>query len=306
MQNEIDPGLVQTFVRVIQGGSFSEAARREGLAPSSVSRQITALESLLDVRLLHRSTRQLTLTEAGAALYQRASALFEELDEAYDAATRFNTAIRGSLRVSVPPAFGLRWISPLIPEFLRAYPELKLDIALQDRFVDLVGEGFHVAIRAGHLNPSALIAKRLADNNRILCAGPGYLRRSGCPQTPAALADHNCLSFRYVDATAEWRFRKDGVEQTIAIDGSLESNNGNLLLEAVENDIGIALLPHWMAADSLRAQRCRRVLADYEVTATDFDSSIHALYESRQFLPAKVRAFLNFLEGKFSPAPPWA
>ncbi len=301
----IDPRLVQMFVRVVEAGSFSEAARREGCTPSSVSRQMTALEEALGVRLLQRTTRQLSLTEAGSVLQQRAGNLFDELQDVYEATTQLSTTIRGTLRISTPPAFGMRYISPLIAEFLQKCPHLRLDLGLQDRFVDVIGEGFDLAIRSGHVLSSSLIAKRLASNERVLVASPEYLHQRGVPSQPEDLTEHDCLAFRYVDSTNEWRFRKAGQETTVPISGRLESNNGLLLLSAVENHLGIALLPLWMAADSLKSGSCQRILAEVEVTATDFDSAIYALYESRRHLPAKVQVFLNFLQSKFSPLPPW-
>ena len=297
-KSNIDPKWVQAFVRVVRAGSFSESARREHCAPSSESRQIKSLEEGLGVRLLQRTTRRLSLTEAGKALFDKASGLFDEFEVAFEAVTQFTAVIRGRLRVTTPPAFGLRYIAPLIPEFLQTYPEIQIDIALQDRFVDVIGEGFDLAIRAGHLSSGSMIAKRLATNERILCASSSYLVKAGLPSRPRDLGEHNCLVFRYVDSRNEWRFRQGSREQSVPIRGNLESNNGDLLLQAVEGGVGIALLPGWLAADSLRKGKCIRVMKNYQITATNFDSSIYALYESRRYRPLKIETFLKFLQEK--------
>ena len=299
-----DPKRVEVFVRAVEYGSFSALARAWRVKPSSVSRQIATLEEELGVALLSRTTRKLSLTEAGAVLFERARVLLEDLDDAYRAAAEFTDMPQGRLRLSTPVAFGRRYVAPLLESFLTAHPGLALEVTMLDRYVDLVGEGFDAAIRAGHVRDDGLVARRLAPNDRILCASPDYLARHGTPTDPEALGAHQALVFRYVDATDIWRLRKDGVIQSVTVQGRVASNNGDLLLEAVRQGLGIALLPEWLAADAIAAGHAVQVLTAYEATATDFDAHLHLLFPSRRLLPAKVRALVRFLEDAFSP-PPW-
>ncbi|MGF1510655.1 MAG: LysR family transcriptional regulator [Myxococcota bacterium] len=302
-----DPRRVQVFVRAVELGSFSELARAWGVKPSSVSRQVGSLEDELGVRLLQRTTRKLHLTEAGTLLYERAKAALEDLEEAFRSASEFNPAPRGELRISAPVAFGRRYIAPLVKGFMVEYPEIALQVFFHDRFVDLVGEGYDAVVRAGHVRDEGLVARRLARNFRILCASPVYLETHGEPRVPQDLKAHEALRFRYVDATDEWRFRKCGTRtatEAVRVHGRLASNNGDLLLQAAVDGLGIALVPEWLAVDELRAGRVRRLLSEFEVTATDFDSELHLLFPSRRHLPAKMRALIGYLETAFR-SPPW-
>lgn len=299
-----DPRRLEVFVRAVELGSFSALARAWQVKPSSVSRQVGHLEEALGVRLLARTTRQLRLTDAGAQLYERARVALDDLDEAMRSAAEYAATPRGHLRLSTPVAFGRRYVAPLIAPFLGRFPNLQLEVAFHDRFVDLVGEGYDVALRAGHIRDEGLVARRLAPNDRVVVASRDYLRRRGRPETPDAIADHDALVFQYVDATDVWRFRRNGEVSEVRVRGRLASNNGDLLLRAAVDGAGVALVPRWLAAEALAAHHVEAVLTDFEVTATDFDSHLHVLYPSRRFLPANVRVLLAYLYEQFAP-PPW-
>ena len=299
-----DPRRVEMFVRAVELGSFSALARAWRIKPSSVSRQIGALEQELGVRLLARTTRRITLTEAGIALFEGAKESLDQLDEACRAAAEFTSSPRGRIRLSTPVTFGRRYVGPLLADLLERYPGLELEIAFHDRFVDVVREGYDVAIRAGHVRDEGLVARTLADNERVLVASPEYLAREGEPKVPSDLRTHSCLVFRYVDATDAWRFRQGGVVETVVVTGPVASNNGDLLVDSAVAGLGVVLAPRWLVADVLAAAQVRRLLATYEVTATDFDSKVNLLYPSRRFLPGKVRVFCDFLVERFTP-PPW-
>ncbi len=300
----MDPKRVEVFVRSVELGSFSALARAWRVKPSSVSRQVAALEDELGVALLSRTTRKLSLTEAGAVLFERARIILDDLDDAGRTAAEYTSTAQGKLRLSAPVALGRRYVAPLIGPFLAAHPGLDLEIDLHDRYVDLVGEGYDAAIRAGHVRDDGLVAKKLARNDRILCASPDYLKRQGAPRTPEALEAHDAVVFRYVDATDVWRLRRGDQVRAVRVRSRVASNNGDLLMEATVQGLGVALVPAWLAAEALETGRVERVLTEYDVTATDFDAHLHLLFPSRRLLPAKVRVLVAFLESAFSP-PPW-
>ena len=288
----------------VEHGSFSSLARAWKVKPSSISRQVSQLEEELGVRLLARTTRQLHLTEAGTLLYERAKAALDDLDDAFRSAAEFSSAPRGRLRLSAPVAFGRRFIAPIIKPFLDRYEHLQLEVAFLDRFVDLVGEGYDAAVRAGHVRDEGVVARRLAPNNRVLVASPDYLQRRSVPAEPNDLVQHDALVFQYVDATNELRFRRAGQISRVTVNAKVSSNNGDLLVQTAVDGVGVGLLPYWLAADALTSGALVSVLSDYEVTATDFDADLHLIYPSRRFVPAKVRVLLAFLEEHLNP-PPW-
>ena len=300
-----DPRSIETFVRAVELGSFSALARAWNVKPSSISRRIGALEEELGVRLLARTTRKLSPTEAGQRLYERARACLNELDDALRAAAELTEVPRGRLRVSAPIAFGQRYLAPLLSAFYADHPEVELELGLHDRYVDLVGEGWDVAIRAGHVRDESLVARRLAPNDRVLVASPSYLDARGRPSTPRDLAEHAALRFRYVDSDDRWWFRRGEDAERVAVSGPVASNSGELLIAAAGAGLGITLVPRWLAFAALCEGRVEAVLPDWEVTATDFDSQLNLLYPSRRLLPAKVRTFVGFLTRAFDP-PPWA
>ncbi len=285
------------FVRTVREGSFSAAARALDLTPSAVSKQIGRLEDSLAVRLFNRTTRRLSLTEEGAAFYERASRILADLDDAAASISSLRAVPRGRLRVTMPSGFGVIHLLPVLPAFYARYPEVALEIDLNDRFVDMVEEGFDVALRIGDLSDSSLIGRRLAANRRVLAAAPGYLDGVAPPQTPADLATHNCLVYTYRAQRHDWHLVDEaGAETVVTVGGTLETNNPMMLRGAALAGIGMVLLPLWLIGPDLKAGRLRRVLPDYHWP----DSAIQVVYPPGRHLSARVRCFIDFLVERFA------
>ncbi|WP_119458837.1 LysR family transcriptional regulator [Rhodospirillaceae bacterium SYSU D60014] len=292
---------MQAFARVAELGSFSAAARQLGLAKSVVSKLVMGLENHLGARLLNRTTRRLSLTEAGVTYYEACARILGAVEEADLSVSRLQAIPRGRLKVNASMSFGFLHLAPAIPDFLARYPELQIDLTLNDRFVDLVDGGYDVAVRIGALADSSLIARKLAPARRIVCGSPDYFARHGVPQLPEDLADHNCLGYSYQVSGNEWPFRGPEREHRVKVSGSFEVNNGDALRAAAIGGLGIVLLPSFIIGDDLAAGRLRCVLSAYRAPETD----IHAVYPHSRHLSAKVRAFVDFLAERFGPQPYW-
>ena len=290
------------FARVVEAESFSGAARALGLSKSAISKQISRLEDRLGLRLLNRTTRRLSLTEAGAAFYPGCQRVVAEAEAAEQAVTHLASAPRGRLRVNAPMSFGVRHIGPALPEFLRRYPELAVDLTLNDRVVDLVEEGFDVGLRIAPLADSSLIVRRLAPNRSVLLAAPIYLQARGTPHDLGDLEDHACLIYSYQAMGEAWRLTGPEGERRIKVSGPLRVNNGDAILAAAVGGLGIALLPCFICSEDLRAGRLVRVLPDWEATA---DNAVSAVYPAARHLSPKVRAFVDFLAERFGGTPYW-
>lgn len=289
------------FARVAETGSFSEAARRLRSSKSVVSRQIAALESELGVRLLHRSTRALTLTEAGRSYFDQLVRILADIDEANLSVSHLQAAPRGRLRVNAPMSFGIRHLAPAIPDFLARCPEVEIDLTLNDRFVDLVDEGFDMAVRIGQLIESSLVARRLAPLRRVVCASPAYLAARGIPTTPDDVAGHECLCYSNMSAGNEWKFvDRDGRPWPVEIKGRLRINNGDAIRVAALNGLGLACLPSFIVGEDLRAGTLVPVLTE----AMHQDGAVFAVYPHARLLSPKVRVFIDFLAERFGPNPP--
>jgi DNA-binding transcriptional LysR family regulator len=285
------------FVRAVREGSFSSAARALGLTPSAVSKQIGRLEDQLAVRLFNRTTRRLSLTEEGAAFYERASRILADLEDAAAAVSSLRGVARGRLRVTMPTAFGVIHLLPALPAFLTRHPEVILEIDLNDRFVNMIEEGFDLALRVGDLQDSSLIGRRLAANRRVLAAAPAYVEGRAAPRSPAELAGHNCLVYTYRAQRHDWHLvDAAGAETVVTIGGNLETNNPMMLRAAALAGLGIVLLPLWIIGPDLKAGRLQRLLADYHWP----DSAIQAVYPPGRHLSARVRAFVDFLVEQFA------
>ncbi|MGB0670097.1 MAG: LysR family transcriptional regulator [Rhodospirillales bacterium] len=291
-------GDMAVFARVVEAESFSEAARRLGISKSAASKQVSRLEDRLGARLLNRTTRSLSLTDAGADFYDRASRILADLEEAEQAVSSLQAAPRGRLRVNAPMSFGIRQLGPILPSFTALCPELRVDLELTDRYCDIVEEGFDMALRIAELPDSTLIAKRLAPARRAIVASPDYWDRHGRPQHPSDLADHPCLMYSLLQTGADWTF-KDGIR--VRVDGPIRANNGDVLRGAVLAGQGVCLAPTFMVGDDLRAGRLEAVLCDYE----DDDRNLYAVWPQTRYLAPKVRAFVDFLLDAFQPEPPW-
>ena len=293
---------MEAFVRVADSKSFSEAARRLRSSKSLVSRQVAALEAELGVRLFHRTTRSLTLTEEGRGYHAQVTRILAEIDDANRSVSQAQAAPRGKLKLSAPMSFGILHLAPALPDFFACCPEVQIDLSLNDRYVDVVDEGFDLAIRIGRLADSSLVARKLATLRMILCASQDYLDRHGTPQTPADLSKHQCLCYSSNSQAPEWRFvAPDGAPLTVPIDGRLHANNGDVLRIAALRGQGIVYLPSFIVGADLQAGTLVSLLPDY----IPADAGIHAVYPHSRHLSAKVRAFIDFLAGRFGPLPHW-
>ena len=289
------------FAKVVEAKSFSEAARRLGQSKSMVSKAVTQLEKSVGARLLNRTTRAMSVTEAGAVFYEHCARIVEELEQAKLAVGELHSETRGQLRVSAPVAFGTLHIAPALPEFLGRYPEVRIDMTIGDRIVDLADEGFDVAVRISQEPGANLVARKLAAVNRKICATPGYFERHGVPARPEDLSSHNCLTYTHFNPQDTWRLRGPGGDIAVPISGNLRLNDDEALSAAVLGGLGVALLPTFIIGRELQAGRLRAVLSDYVPS----ERHIHAVYLPNRHVPAKVRAFIDFLRERFSPEPYW-
>lgn len=289
------------FARVVEANSFTEAARRLGMSKAAVSKQISRLEERLGARLLNRTTRRLSLTEVGAAFYERCARIVAEAEDAELAVTRLHAEPRGTLRVDAPVNFGQRYLAPLLPDFMGRFPDLAVDLTFNDRFVDLIDEGYDLAVRIAHLPDSSLIARKLSDARRVVCASPAYWERHGRPEVPADLATHNCFDYSYLATRNEWRFRGPGGPAAVRVSGTLRSNSGDVLRTAAVAGLGVVLTPVFLAYEDLEAGRLEPVLQEFEETPP----GIFAVYPHNRHLSAKVRAFVDYLVEAFDTVP-WA
>jgi len=284
-------GSIPVFVAVVEANSFTKAARKLGLTKSAVSRRVSDLEDELGVRLLQRTTRRLSLTEAGARYFEHARHALLEAQAAEDAATELQRVPRGRLRINAPMSFGRLHVAPMIPSFLDRYPEIHIDMTMEDRVVDLVEGGYDLAIRVGSLPDSSLVARKLAPSHNVVCATPAYVRKHGSPKNPDALVDHDCLLYAYFSEANEWTFIRDGRQQTVRVSGSYRVNNSEALREAVIQGVGVARIPTFIVGPDIAENRLVPLLCDYTMPAQD----IYAVWPERRHLPTKVRVFIDFL-----------
>lgn len=282
--------------------SFVKAAERLDLSTTAVSRYVAELEAHLHTRLLQRTTRRISLTETGRAFHERCVQILAELDEAEREAAREAVEPRGTLRLTSSINFGTHQVTPAIALFLARHPHVKIDVSLSDRIVDIIEEGFDLAIRIGGPGAPNLVARKLGETRFVLCASPDYIARHGAPGSPEDLARHNCLTYEYALRDA-WTFRDAaGRERSVRVAGSLNSNNGDLNAAAAAQGVGIALEPDFIVGSELKRGKLVPVLESFEAPALP----IYAVYPSRRFLPAKVRAFVDFLVERFAGTKDWA
>jgi DNA-binding transcriptional LysR family regulator len=294
---------LEVFAKVAAVGSFSAAGRAIGMSQTMVTKHIAALEARLGIRLFHRSTRKLSLTDAGRGYLDAAERILADMDaaDAAVAADRFEP--RGVLRLNAPVSFGARQIAPLLAEFARRHPGVTVELGLNDRLVDLVEEGWDLAIRIGSLSDSSLIARRIAPCRTVVCAAPSYLAARGRPRTVACLTDHNCLGYTLSRQTGvdRWTFGAAG-NVTMAVAGNLHANNGDALRAAAIAGQGLIYLPTFIVADELRAGRLVALELDHPTVEL---GGIFAVFPPDRHPPAKVRAFIDFLVDRCEPAAPW-
>ena len=296
-------GDLSLFPRVLDLGSITAAARSLDLSVAVASQRLKRLERELGVRLLHRTTRRPHPTPEGVALAQRGRLLVEELESLGAGLRETAEEVAGTLRVTLSATFGRQYVSPLLPAFLARHPKLRMSVHLSDQVVDLVSEGFDLAIRIGALEDSGMVARRIAPNRRVLCAAPDYLRKRGRPLHPEQLSEHECLLlFGSQGRQDVWRLQDpQGREVAVRVNGRYESNFGELLRDAAVAGEGIALHSLWHVAEDLRQGRLQVVLPAYSPATT----AISAVMPRRQLVPTRVRAFVDLLVETFGQTPPW-
>ncbi|MFM0499891.1 LysR family transcriptional regulator [Paraburkholderia caffeinilytica] len=295
---------MQVFSRAATAGSLSAAARQLGLSPAMATKHLDAVEQRLGVRLFHRSTRKLTLTEAGQQYLETCARLLPDLEEAEAMIASQRVEASGLLRLNSPLSFGVRYIAPLIPAFSKKHPGVTIDLGLNDRVVDLMEEGWDLTIRVGRLKDSRLVSRRLAESAMIVCAAPGYWERHGRPKLSSDLCAHNCLSvtFSNISRPDEWRFGKDG-DKRVPINGTMRANNGDALVAAAVAGLGVLYEPAFIVADAIRQRALEQIAL--EVRTADL-GGIHLVRAPDRAPPAKVRVMTDFLLAAFNPRPPWA
>ncbi len=282
---------MKMYVAVVEGGSFAAAANRLDVSRAMVSKQMQKLEEHLGTRLMNRTTRRLSMTETGRAFYERSAQIVADVEEAEQIAGQMTRMPQGVLRVTIPLSYGQHRLAASLGAYTQAYPLVQLDIALSDRKVDLVEEGFDVAIRIGALPQSDLIAKKLGAIHSIACAAPAYLARSGTPLTPADLGNHACLAYSLTGGGADWRFESPDGPVIVPIAGPIKADNGDIIRLAAIGGAGIAFQPGFIVDDDIAAGRLVRVLPGWQSA----ELGVYAVYPSRKHLSAKVRTFVDFI-----------
>ena len=292
---------MRTFVAVISEGSFSAAAERLHMSPQLVSKYVGQLETRLGARLLNRSTRRLSITEAGQAYFDRCRYVLAEIDEMESAVGDSTVAARGTLRINAPMTFGTLHLSKAIAEYQRSQAEVSVDLTLDDRVVDIVSEGYDIAIRIGQMQESSLVARKLAPVRLVVCGSSGYLVDRGIPDSPEDLDVHECLRYTISSDHSRWRFNDGDETHDVRVNGRFSANNGDALRLAALTGRGLILQPTFIVGDDIRDGRLQIVLDNYEVEPM----SVYAVYAHRQYLSGKVRTFVDFLAGYFGSPPYW-
>jgi DNA-binding transcriptional LysR family regulator len=290
---------IKTFIKVVEAGSFSAAARDES-SVSTVARQVKSLEDELGVRLLNRSTRRLALTDTGRRFFERVSAIDQELKKAKSEVSSLEENIKGLLRIQLRVTAGTTIVVPALPKFLSQYPELELDISLTDERRDLIANNIDVAMWLGDLPNSQIVARRLSRSGRIVCASPAYFKKAGIPLKPEDLRRHTCLLFTAPSYGNLWNFTRDGHLEAVEVRGSIKSDNGLVLLSSALAGLGVIIAHKWMVRKLMAQGRLTRVLSDYTVNPRTGDADLYAVFPSSRGLSRKVRVFVDFLLETFS------
>jgi len=292
---------IAVFAAVVDAGTFTGAARALRASKAAVSMQIQKLEDRLGVRLLNRTTRRLSLTDEGRAFYEHARRILDEAREAVDALDNLNAAPRGVLRFNAPMSFGTLHLGPAVADFMHAYPDIEIDMVLNDRRIDVVEDGFDLAIRIARLPDSSLIARRLAPCRRIVVASPDYWDRKGRPRHPLELKQHDALIYDYLAEPDTWAFKDESGEIGVNVTGRMRANNGEVLMDAARRGLGVAFAPTFFCCDEVRDGTLETVLDTFDADPI----SIYAVYPHRRHLSPRVRAFVDFLADRFGENPYW-
>jgi DNA-binding transcriptional LysR family regulator len=290
------------FTKVAKAGSFAAAAKELGLSRAMATKHVMQLENGLGIRLLNRTTRNLNLTEVGAVYLERCRQILDDMEEMELAVTRLQTEPRGLLKVSATPFFGSYHLIPAISAYMEVYPDVHVDLTLQASYVDLIEEGFDLAIQLDELQDSSLIARSLGTSQRVVCGSPAYFKKFGTPKSPEELRNHNCLVNLSLAPRDQWQFNIPGGEtMTIKVQGTLQANVADALRIAALSGLGLVILPTYMVGQDIRKSRLQAVLTEYVPAPLE----IHAVYPHRKHLSAKVRTFVDFLHDRFHPKPYW-
>lgn len=292
---------MNAFVKVVSLGSYAEAGRALGTTRSSVSKAVMELEHLLGVRLLDRTTRRVSATEAGLAYYESCADILGRVAETEISVSRLHTEPKGVLKINAPVSFGALYLGPVVAELMAAHPELKIELTLNDRFIDPIEEGVDVTIRIGALADSSLIARRLAPARRAVVASPGYLKAHGTPSSPGDLARHRCLAYGHTTTLQRWQLMDRGAPINMPVNSVLCCNNGDILRAAALAGQGIALLPTFLVGPDIAAGRLRTVLPGLPPP----ELGIYALYAPNRYLAAKTRVLVDHLAARFGETPAW-
>ena len=286
---------MRVFAAVAADGSFTAAARRLGISTNLASKYVARLEDRLGVRLMNRTTRRLSLTEAGQAYHARCQQLLDDLDELESAVQQGQATPRGTLTITAPQTFGEMYLTDLVAAFLEEQPDLSVNLTLTDRFVDLVDEGFDLAIRIGALEDSSLIARRLAANRIVTCAAPSYLARAGTPARPEDLKNHACIIDTNVRTPTRWPFEVDGARTAITVAGRFSVNSSRAVHDLVLQGAGIGLCPAYSVGPDIAAGRLTAILESFQA----LDVAVYAVYPHRRHLSGRVRAFIDHMVDYF-------
>lgn len=292
---------MNVFVAAVDAGGFSAAARLLDLTPSAVSKQISRLETRLGARLLNRSTRRISLTAAGREFYDRSRAILADIDEAERAVGQASAVPQGTLRVTASISFGQRQIVPLIPDFTSRYPGVRVEVIFSDRIIDIIEDGVDVAVRVSAPTDSALIARQLVPDRRVVCAAPDYLARNGVPDSPEDLSRHNALIYSTVYSDT-WRFDGPSGTRAVRVASDFAANSGEAIRDMALAGHGIARLATFLVGPDIKAGRLVELLPDWRDPQ---ENIIHAVFPGRRLVPPATRAFVDFLVEKMTPVPPW-
>lgn len=293
-----------SFVKVVELSSFSKAAQALGMTKSAVSKQVQALEDMLKVRLLNRTTRTVRLTDEGELLYQQARQIVDAASEAERQVKNLNEQPSGSLKINAPQSFGILHLAPALAEFARLYPEITLEVDFTDKFINILEEGVDVTIRIASLTDSSLIARKLSRAQLAFVAAPDYLARHGTPKHPDELINHRFLEYTYIDRPKEIRYRgtTSGDAGVITINSALRANNAFMLMEALRRGVGMGVFPTFIIGDAIKRGEVVQVLHDYTI---DPERNIYALFPHNRHMSAKVRLFIDFISERFGGTPYW-
>jgi DNA-binding transcriptional LysR family regulator len=293
---------LEVFVEVVKRDGFARAAEALDTSPANVTRYISDLEAHLQTRLLNRSSRKMSLTSSGEALFERAKSILDDVAEAEAIVSSAALQPHGLLRINAPLSFGVLHLAPLWAKFMRLYPEVQLDVSLIDRVVDIVEEGYDMAVRISRTGSASNVARKLATSRNVLCASPEYIQQRGMPQTPAELLQHDGIGYSYAANADEWpMLDAAGQQHTVKMPCAMHTNNGDTARAAALGGLGIIWQPTFLVGADLRAGRLQRVLPDYHMP----DMDVLAVYPSRRHLSAKVRVMIDFLVQELAGTPPW-